>query len=204
MTICFAQKNNKTKEKIIMPAFSLPALDGKTYTNEDFKDVKNIGVVFLSNHCRISQKFQKALIEIKKKTKGSENDFIVISPNHPQSILPHEEAYSDLGDSFEEMNKRAIEKSIILHFYLMGTPECDRSFWCVNNAKCICLWPREHKFMPDELVIMKKVADIEALEFYQYLFYGEEWEDTRITRSFGSVIKWKSRKALLENYTQLF
>ena len=44
----------------------------------------------------------------------------------------------------------------------------------------------------------EKTADIEALEFYQYLFYGEEGKDTRITRSFGSVIKWKSRKALLE------
>ena len=182
-----------------MPAFSLPALDGKTYTNEDFKDVKNLGVVFLSNHCRISQKFQKALIEIKKKTKGSENDFFVISPNHPQSILPHEEAYSDLGDSFEEMNKRAIGEKYNFTFLFDGEHQS------VTEAFGASITPSAYVFGPSRTQIYagrignhEKVADIEALEFYQYLFYGEEWEDTRITRSFGSVIKWKSRKALLE------
>lgn len=89
-----------------LPPFSLKAISGKTYTDSDFKEKTILGIVFMSNHCRISQKFQNHIIDITKKYKNDVT-IIAVSPNYENAILPDELAHSDLGDSFEEMTKRA-------------------------------------------------------------------------------------------------
>lgn len=91
----------------LLPEFSLRAVDGKIYTKEDFNDKDLLAVVFLSNHCRVSQIFQKTLIKLTNLFRNKKISIIAISPNYEAAILPDELAYSDLGDSFSEMQKRA-------------------------------------------------------------------------------------------------
>ncbi len=90
-----------------IPNFSLMGTSGQVYTQADFDDKRILGLVFMSNHCKVSQLFQNHINDLSKQF---EKDAIIlaISPNYEQAILPDELAYSDLGDSFEEMKKRAI------------------------------------------------------------------------------------------------
>jgi len=92
--------------KQYLPPFSLRATNGEVYTESDFDDKKVLGIVFLSNHCKVSQLFQNHLIALTRKY-SKDMVIIAVSPNYEQSILPDELAYSDLGDSFEDMVKRA-------------------------------------------------------------------------------------------------
>ena len=47
--------------KQYLPPFSLRATNGEVYTESDFDDKKVLGIVFLSNHCKVSQLFQNHL-----------------------------------------------------------------------------------------------------------------------------------------------
>lgn len=93
-----------------LPEFSLLGVDGKFYANEDFAENDLLAVIFLSNHCRVSQTFQNQLIKLSEVFKNDKVGIIAVSPNYEQAILPDELAYSDLGDSFIEMQKRAYRK----------------------------------------------------------------------------------------------
>jgi len=94
-----------------LPKFSLRGVDGKFYTNEDFAENDLLAVIFLSNHCRVSQMFQNQLIKLSEVFKNDKVGIMAVSPNYEQAILPDELAYSDLGDSFIEMQKRAYRKN---------------------------------------------------------------------------------------------
>lgn len=92
--------------KQYLPSFKLKATNGEIYSQSDFNDKKVLGIVFLSNHCKVSQLFQNHLIALTRKY-SEDVVIIAVSPNYEQSILPDELAYSDLGDSFQDMVKRA-------------------------------------------------------------------------------------------------
>ena len=53
---------SKGQESLKLPRISLLGVDGKTYTQNSFSNYQNIAVIFYSNHCRVSQKFEKLII----------------------------------------------------------------------------------------------------------------------------------------------
>jgi peroxiredoxin len=89
------------------PDFSLQGTDGQTYTLHDFKDAKVLVVVFMCNHCPTSQAYEKRLIELTGDYEAKGVRVVAISPNAPQALRIDELGYSDVGDSFDDMKKRA-------------------------------------------------------------------------------------------------
>ena len=89
-----------------IPNFSLMGTSGKVYTQADFDDNE----FWLSFSCLTTARFQLFQNHINDLSKQFEKEatILAISPNCKKAILPDELAYSDLGDSFEEMKKRAI------------------------------------------------------------------------------------------------
>ena len=61
LTHCFAKEENFTISMI--KPFRLPGVDGQYYTNENLKGHKYTLIIFLSNHCRVSQSFQQKIIQ---------------------------------------------------------------------------------------------------------------------------------------------
>jgi hypothetical protein len=101
--------NKSYSEVQELPPFSLKGINGKVYGHSDLDEDKLLALVFLSNHCKISQLFQNHLIELTKKFE-KEAVILAVSPNYENAILPDELAHSDYGDSFREMKKRAERK----------------------------------------------------------------------------------------------
>ena len=100
-----AKNQNITIKQI--SEFSLMGVDYKTYTNKDLNGLNGTLLVFLSNHCKFSQMFQQFLVHSNRKWNNQGIKLIAISPNHEKAILPDEMAFSEVGDSFEEMVLRA-------------------------------------------------------------------------------------------------
>jgi hypothetical protein len=100
-----AKNQNITIKQI--SEFSLMGVDYKTYTNKDLNGLNGTLLVFLSNHCKFSQTFQQFLVHSNRKWNNQGIKLIAISPNHEKAILPDEMAFSEVGDSFEEMVLRA-------------------------------------------------------------------------------------------------
>lgn len=92
------------------PDFRLKGVDDKMYSLADFASAKVLLVVFSCNHCPTAQAYQDRLIEIYNKYTPEGVALVVISPNSPKSLNYWEQGWSDLGDSFEEMKIRAIDK----------------------------------------------------------------------------------------------
>ena len=102
------------------PDFSLPGVDGKTYTLQSFSDAKILVVVFTCDHCPTAQAYEDRIKQLVNDYKSKGVAVIAISPNDPQSIRLDELGYTDLSDSFEEMKIRAKDKEFNFPFLYDG------------------------------------------------------------------------------------
>ena len=85
------------------PEFSLPGVDGKTYTLKSFADAKILVVIFTCNHCPTAQAYEKRIMQLHADYKDKGVALVAISPNDALAVRLDELGYSDLGDTLEEM-----------------------------------------------------------------------------------------------------
>jgi peroxiredoxin len=90
--------------------FSLPGVDGKTYTLNDFSKSHILLIVFTCNHCPTAQAYEDRINQLTTDYAAKGVAVIAISPNDPLSVRLDEMGYTDLGDSFEDMKIRAKDK----------------------------------------------------------------------------------------------
>lgn len=93
-----------------LPDFRLPAVDGSEVTPASFKDAKVLAVVFTCNHCPTAQAYEERLKQLTAEYKSKGVSFLAVNPNHAEAVRLDEMAYTDLGDTFEEMKIRAEHK----------------------------------------------------------------------------------------------
>ena len=105
------------------PDFSLPGVDGKTYTLQSFKDAKVLAIVFMCNHCPSSQAYEDRIIKLCGDYASKGVALVGINPNNPASIRLDELGYTDLGDTFEEMKIRAKDKNFNFPYLFDGATE---------------------------------------------------------------------------------
>lgn len=84
------------------PAFSLPGVDGKIYSLQDFEAYPVLVVVFWCNHCPYVQAYEERTIALAREFAEKGVAFVAINANDPVK-------YPE--DSFENMKRRAEEKS---------------------------------------------------------------------------------------------
>ncbi len=102
------------------PAFSLPGVDGKTYSLESFRDADILVVVFTCNHCPTAQAYEGRIQQLAKDYKDKKVALVAISPNDPEAVRLDELGYSDLGDSLAEMKIRAKDKGFAYPYLYDG------------------------------------------------------------------------------------
>jgi len=90
-----------------MPSFSLPGIDGKTYTDKSFAKAKVLVLVFTCAHCPTAQAYQERIKKLVTDYSAKGVTLVAINPNHADSVRLDELAYSDVSDSFDEMKERA-------------------------------------------------------------------------------------------------
>lgn len=90
-----------------MPAFSLPGVDGKTYTDQSFAKADVLVLIFTCAHCPTAQAYQERIKKLVVDYQPKNVTLVAINPNHADSVRLDELAYSDLSDSFDEMVERA-------------------------------------------------------------------------------------------------
>jgi len=90
-----------------MPPFSLPGIDGKTYTDKSFAKADILVMVFTCAHCPTAQAYQERIKKLVTDYQAKNVTLIAINPNHADAVRLDELAYSDLSDTFEEMVERA-------------------------------------------------------------------------------------------------
>jgi thiol-disulfide isomerase/thioredoxin len=103
--------------------FKLKGVDGKIYSLDSFKDAKLLLIIFSAPHCPTAQAYEDRIIQIQNDFKSKGLQVVMINPNSPEAVCLEEQGYTDLGDSFEEMQVRAREKKFNFPFLDDGKTE---------------------------------------------------------------------------------
>jgi peroxiredoxin len=82
-----------------LPAFSLPGVDGRTWSSSDFREPVLV-VIVTCNHCPVAIAYEDRLVALAKEYAGRAA-LVAVNPN---------DATTHPGDSFEAMKVRAKEK----------------------------------------------------------------------------------------------
>ena len=89
------------------PDFSLPAVDGKTYSLSSFKDSRVLAVIFTAVHCPTAEVYEGRIKQLVTDYQKRGVAFVAIQPNNAVALRLDEMGYTDLGDSLEDMKVRA-------------------------------------------------------------------------------------------------
>ena len=194
------------KEKDIsikqIPMFELKDTKNIIFSNKDLNGKLGTLIIFLSNHCKISQRFQEPLniINIQWREKGIK--LLVISPNYENAILPDELAYSDSGDTFEEMQSRAMQESFNFPYIYDGEEQI------ITQSLSVKITPSAYLFNSDGNLVYsgrignhEKPIDLGNSELNQNieeLICGTEVNYNR-TLMYGTSVKYKKDMLIAEN-----
>ena len=92
------------------PDFSLPGVDGRTYSLKDFAEAKLLAIIFTCNHCPTAQAYEERIKKLVADYKPRGVAIVAINPNSNDAVRLDELGYTDLDDSLEAMKIRAAHK----------------------------------------------------------------------------------------------
>ena len=89
------------------PVFSLPGIDGKTHTLDEYSSSRVLVLVFTCNHCPTAQLYENRIKKLAEDYRGKSVALVAIEPNDPEAVRLDELAWTDVGDGLEDMKIRA-------------------------------------------------------------------------------------------------
>lgn len=185
------------------PAFTLPGIDGRTWSLKDFADSRILVVAFTCNHCPTAQYYEERIKNIVADYKSKGVALVAIMPNDPKSVRLDELAWSDLGDTFAEMKLRAADRHYNFPYLYDGeTEETSRAYGPAATP---------HVFVFDRERKLRYVGAIDNSERIQHvtknylrdaldaLLVGKEPPVTQ-TKVIGCSIKWAGKEEQVKAY----
>ncbi len=184
------------------PNFSLPGIDGKTYTLASFKTAPILVIIFTCNHCPTAQAYEDRVIQMTKDYKKKGVAVVAISPNDPKSVNLNELGYTDLSDSYAEMKIRAKEKGYNFPYLYDGeTQSVSRAYGPVATPH-IFVFDKERKLayqgrIDDMENPAKTPANQDARNAIEALLAVQQVPVTS-TKVFGCSVKWAEKKEVVQ------
>jgi peroxiredoxin len=181
------------------PDFSLPGIDGKTYTLANFSEARLLMVVFLSNHCPYSHAAETRLLPFAAEMKPRGLAVVAINPNHPDAVRIDELGYSKYNDSFDEMKIYAKEKGFTFPYLYDGqTQATAKAYGCLATPH-VFLFDRERRlrykgrFDDSRFADTATVTSPDARNAVEALLAGRP-VPVEVTSPQGCSTKWLSHK----------
>ncbi len=189
------------------PNFSLPGIDGKTYTLASFKSASVLVIVFTCNHCPTAQAYEDRLIQMTKDYSKKGVVIVAISPNDPQSVNLNELGYTDLSDSFEEMKIRAKEKGYNFPYLYDGENQNISKAYGPSTTPHVFIFDKTRKLsyqgrIDDTENPAKTPGSLDTRNAIDALLKNQPVAVTT-TKVFGCSVKWAEKKEVVQKvYTK--
>ena len=179
------------------PDFSLPGVDGKTYSLKDFADSKVLVVAFTCNHCPTAQAYEARFAKFNAEYKPKGVAFVAISPNDPAAVRLDELGYTDLDDSFEAMKVRAKDTKIEYPYLYDGETQKTSIAYGVLATPHVYVFDADRKLRYvgrfDDAEV-KTVKSHDVINAVDALLAGRSVPAEK-TRTFGCSTKWAEKRA---------
>lgn len=179
------------------PAFSLPGIDGKTYTLNSFSKDKILVIIFTANHCPTAQAYEDRVDKLYNEFKPKGVGFVLVSPNHPMAVCLEELGYTDLGDTFEEMKIRAADKKYPMPYLYDGDKQEMATAYGPTTTPHVFIFDSQRKLRfcgrIDEMENpYEKAMEHDTRNAIVALLDGKPVPVEK-TKTFGCSIKWASK-----------
>lgn len=183
------------------PDFSLPGVDGKTYSLKDFANSKFLVVIFTCDHCPTAQAYQESIKQLVSDYGPRGVAFVAISPNDPRSIRLDELGYTDLSDSFDEMKIRAKYMDYNFPYLYDGATSSVSMQYGPQATPHVFIFDQERKLrytgrIDDGLGIPGEAKTFDAANALNQLLAGQPVTVEK-TKTFGCSIKWPEKQDLV-------
>lgn len=187
------------------PDFSLPGIDGKTYTLNSFKSAKVLVVVFMCNHCPTSQAYEQRIIKLTSDYAPKGVAVVAINPNNPDGLRLDELGYSDVGDSFDDMKVRAKDAGFNFPYLYDGETEITSDKYGPVSTPHVFIFDMDRKLryngrIDDMENPAKTPHSQDARNAIDAILSGKEIP-VAVTKTFGCSIKWKDKSDWIQKAT---
>ena len=182
------------------PAFSLPGVDGKTYSLEDFKRPKVLMVLFTGTHCPVSHGVEKRLQALVDDMEGRDFGIVAINPNHASGLRPDELGYTAYLETFEDSRRYARDLGWKFPFLYDGDQQvAARAYGCLATPH-VFIFDRERKLRYNGRFDDSRYADPTTVTHHDArnaieALLADKPVPVEKTRPFGCSTKWKERSA---------
>jgi len=177
------------------PAFSLPGADGVTHSLDDYAASQVLAVVFTCNHCPAAQLYEARLQRLYEDYRGRGVALVAINPDHPAAVPPGDLAFTDVGDSLEEMKTRAAYRHLDYPYLFDGDDQRTAKAFRVVATPQIFVFDRERKLRYegriDDNLQASKVEHHDARNAIEALLAGKAIA-TAHTRATGCAPAWRN------------
>jgi hypothetical protein len=181
------------------PAFSLPGVDGKTYTLSSFSESKILVIIFTANHCPTAQAYEERILQLYMDFHPQSVEFVLVSSNNPKALCLEEMGYTDLGDSYEELKIRASNRKFPMPYLYDGDKQEMAIAYGPTTTPHVFIFDEKRKLRfcgrIDEMESpYKKPAQLDTRNAILALLEGKPVPVEK-TKTFGCSIKWASKIA---------
>jgi peroxiredoxin len=180
------------------PDFTLPGIDGRNHSLQDYAAARILVIIFTANHCKTAQAYEGRIIQLVNDYKDKGVTVVGIAPNDPQALSLSELVYSDLSDSFAELKIRAQERSFNFPYLYDGdTQKVSRAYGPVSTPHVFIFdQARKLRYVGriDDSENIAAVTKQDARNALDALLAGKPVPVEK-TRTFGCSIKWSEKRA---------
>ncbi|MCU0343914.1 MAG: thioredoxin family protein [Ignavibacterium sp.] len=177
--------DDKLKIDSSIPNFSLPGVDDKTYSLNDFSDKKILILIFSCNHCPYVQAYEDRIIALQNEFEKDGVQIVAINSNDDVK-------YPD--DSFDEMKKRAAARGFNFPYLRDESQDIAKTFGATHTPQ-IFLFDSDRKLkyegkIDDNWQEPDKVKSAYLKDAILEVLKGKE---VSVPETFyiGCTIKWK-------------
>jgi thiol-disulfide isomerase/thioredoxin len=180
------------------PDFTLPGIDGRSHSLQDYANARILMIIFTANHCKTAQAYEGRIMQMVKDYRDKDVAVVAIAPNDPQALSLSELVYSDLGDSFDELKIRAQERGFNFPYLYDGeNQKVSRAYGPVSTPH-VFIFDQARKLRYagriDDSENIAAVTKQDARNALDALLAGNPVPVQR-TRTFGCSIKWSEKRA---------
>jgi len=127
------------------PAFSLPGIDGKTHTLDEYKAAQVLVIVFTCNHCPTAQLYEGRLKRLVEDYRGKSVSIVAIQPNAPDAVRLGELGYTDVSDGLQDMKIRAAYRQFNFPYLNDGDTQAVAEAYGPKATPHVFIFDRERK-----------------------------------------------------------
>ena len=187
------------------PQFSLPGIDGRTYTLKDFSDAKLLVIVFTCNHCPTAQAYEERIKTLVNDYRPRGVAVVAINPNSPAAVRLDELGYTDLDDTLEAMKIRAADRKFNFPYLDDGPTEAFAKRCGPVATPHVFIFDAERKLRYQGRIDNNEREDLvktrDARNALDALLAGKEPPVTT-TKVFGCSTKWDDKADSNRRWTE--